>query len=61
MSWLLALMVIPFAWVSTTWAAPPAPERVAIFPPEPKHNHVSCVVETADGNLVFRQRRAQGR
>ncbi|MGP0068468.1 MAG: sialidase family protein [Isosphaeraceae bacterium] len=34
------------------WAAPPGPERIAIFPPEPKHNHASCVVETADGSLL---------
>jgi predicted neuraminidase len=52
MAWLLALVVIPFACVSTAGAAPPAPERVAIFPPEPKHNHASCVVETSDGSLL---------
>jgi predicted neuraminidase len=37
---------------STASAAPAALERVAIFPPEAKHNHASCVVETADGNLL---------
>ena len=24
----------------------------AIFPPEPKHNHASCVIETARGHLL---------
>ncbi len=50
-AWLLALGVILLAQ-QTGWTAPPGPERVAIFPPEPKHNHASCVVETADGSLL---------
>ncbi len=49
---LLALGVILRVGGGMTWAAPPGPERVAIFPPEPKHNHASCVVEMADGSLL---------
>jgi predicted neuraminidase len=48
----LVLGVITLAWSSGAGAAPTAPERVALFPPEPKHNHASCVVETADGSLL---------
>jgi predicted neuraminidase len=51
-TWLLALGVILYAGVPTAWAAPPGPKRMAIFPHEPKHNHASCVVETADGSLL---------
>ncbi len=49
---LLALGAILFVPGATAWAAPPGPERVAIFPAEPKHNHASCVVEMADGSLL---------
>jgi predicted neuraminidase len=48
----LVLGVISLAWSSGAWSAPPAPERLAIFPPEPKHNHASCVVETSGGSLL---------
>ena len=50
-AWLGALGVILLTR-ATGWAAPPGPERVDIFPAEPKHNHASCVVETADGSLL---------
>ena len=50
--WLLTLGVIVCRGWGTVSAAPPGPERVHIFPPEPKHNHASCVVETADGSLL---------
>jgi predicted neuraminidase len=49
---MLALGVIGWGEWARTLAAPPGPERVHIFPPEPKHNHASCVVETADGSLL---------
>ena len=32
--------------------ADPGPQTVAIFPAEMKHNHSSCVVELADGDLL---------
>ncbi len=50
--WLLTLGVIVCDGGERTLAVPPGPERVHIFPPEPKHNHSSCVVETADGSLL---------
>jgi predicted neuraminidase len=50
--WLLALGVILCGDRGSTLAAPPGPERVPIFAPEPKHNHASCVVETGDGSLL---------
>src|SRR5262249_38681519 len=49
---LLALGMIPLVAEPTAPALPTAPERVAIFPPEPKHNHASCIVEIADGSLL---------
>ncbi len=49
--WLNALAVILSIQVIGR-AAPPGPEIVAIFPPEPKHNHASCIVETRDGSLL---------
>jgi predicted neuraminidase len=51
-AWLLALGVILLARESGSAAPPAGPERIAIFPAEPKHNHASCVVETADGSLL---------
>jgi predicted neuraminidase len=48
----LVLGVISLALPASAWSAPPVPQRIAIFPPEPKHNHASCVVETADGSLL---------
>ncbi len=50
-AWLLTLGVILLLPESSR-AVPPGPEYVAIFPAEPKHNHASCVVETADGSLL---------
>jgi predicted neuraminidase len=47
--WALAVILLTR---ESGWAAPPGPERVAIFPPEPKHNHASCIVETVDGSLL---------
>jgi predicted neuraminidase len=49
---LIVLGVIPSGRIASALAAPPVLERIAIFPPEPKHNHASCVVETADGRLL---------
>ena len=48
---LLALVVILVAR-EIGWAGSPGPEYIPIFPAEPKHNHASCVVETADGSLL---------
>ena len=38
--------------VSAAHAADPVIEGMAIFPPNPKHNHASCVVELQDGTLL---------
>jgi predicted neuraminidase len=51
-AWLLVLGAMSSGRLANARAAPPAPERVAIFPAEPKHNHASCVVEMADGSLL---------
>jgi predicted neuraminidase len=48
-------LVVPllFAFAtSTVWGSEPYFESVAIFPSEKKHNHASCVVELANGDLL---------
>jgi predicted neuraminidase len=50
--WLPALAAVPFVCGATAPGAEPLLERTAIFPPNPKHNHASCVVETRGGDLL---------
>jgi predicted neuraminidase len=47
----LVISLFAFA-TSTAWGAEPYFESVAIFPAEKKHNHASCVVELANGDLL---------
>lgn len=44
---LLSLLAVPSAS-----AAEPFFQSLAIFPPEQKHNHASCVIELANGDLL---------
>ena len=52
--WLLALVALatPTSARAQPQAGRPFFESVAIFPIEKKHNHSSCIVETANGDLL---------
>jgi predicted neuraminidase len=50
--WLVGLAILGGSWRVAAWGGPASLVRVAIFPPEPKHNHASCIVETPDGSLL---------
>jgi predicted neuraminidase len=57
--WSLVVILLGVGSVASEWSAhfqvwgqEPPPEVRLIFPPEPKHNHASCVIETAEGDLV---------
>lgn len=41
-------------------AAEPVFQSIAIFPADPKHNHASCVIETANGDLLAAWYRGSG-
>ncbi|MEW4567875.1 sialidase family protein [Tautonia sp. JC769] len=45
---------------STTRAEEPFLELQEVFPPEPIHNHSSCIVECADGSLLVTWYRGSG-
>jgi predicted neuraminidase len=47
----LRAMLLIVASASVARADGPAFSKAAIFPPEPKHNHASCVVELPGGDL----------
>lgn len=58
MRWAVLLMCATCGQTAT--AAEPFCTREAIFPPEPKHNHASCVVERANGDLLVAWYRGSG-
>ena len=39
-------------WAAMAQADSPFCERAAIFPPNAKHNHASCVIQTKAGDLL---------
>jgi predicted neuraminidase len=47
----LALTILGFATARGT-AGEPSLRSIAIFPPENKHNHASCVIEVSNGDLL---------
>jgi predicted neuraminidase len=50
-----SLLPLVLAWAGAVTGARAEPaffERTAIFPPNSKHNHASCVVQLADGSLL---------
>src|SRR3954447_7236612 len=47
----LALAVVALV-ASPCAAEEPFFQSIAIFPAEPKHNHASCVIELANGDLL---------
>ncbi len=55
----LALAIAVFATLRPAVAAPPF-ESVAIFPAENKHNHASCIIELANGDLLTAWYRGTG-
>src|SRR5215212_6675756 len=55
----LALILVSLAATGDA-GAEPFFRSVAIFPAEDKHNHASCVVETADGTLLAAWYRGSG-
>jgi predicted neuraminidase len=50
--WLACFSLVPGGLAVNLWASEPLFERSAIFPPNSKHNHASCVVETKPGRLL---------
>jgi predicted neuraminidase len=57
---LIAAYVVTSALSPTAIAGDPVLSKADIFPPEPKHNHASCVVELPGGDLLATWYRGSG-
>jgi predicted neuraminidase len=60
MRFTMALAAISVLLGGTAAAAEPIFQSIAIFPADPKHNHASCVIETANGDLLAAWYRGSG-
>src|SRR3954453_1049875 len=49
---IFAIMLVGLLSPGAAQAAAPEFYRQAIFPPEPKHNHASCLIATARGHFL---------
>jgi predicted neuraminidase len=57
-SWLAVIVLVVGGWRAA--AAEPFFQSIPIFPLDPKHNHASCLIETANGDLLAAWYRGSG-
>lgn len=59
-AWHAALVIVSTACTVSAWGGEPSFRSTAVFPAEAMHNHASCVVELAGGDLLLAWYRGSG-